>query len=78
MCESYNSITGSHYLCGAVPSVSNVPCGAATWALPNGRKRGLPLSDGISPYPGYDKQGPSAVIKTIGKLDHEMNGVERC
>lgn len=75
MCESYNSITGSHYLCGAVPSVSNVPCGAATWAIPNGRKRGLPLSDGISPYPGYDKQGPSAVIKTIGKLDHEMNGV---
>lgn len=75
MCESYDSITGSHYLCGAVPAVSNVPCGASTWALPSGRKSGLPLSDGISPYPGYDKQGPSSVIKTIGKLDHVMNGV---
>lgn len=75
MCESYNSITGSKYMCGAVPSISNVPCGAATWALPSGRKATVPLSDGISPYPGYDKNGPSAVIKTIGKLNHIKNGV---
>lgn len=75
MCESYKSITGSSYLCGAVPSISNVPCGTYTWALPSGRKAGVPLSDGISPYPGYDVDGPSAVIKTIGKLDHVQNGV---
>ena len=75
MCESYNSITGSKYMCGAVPSISNVPCGEATWALPSGRKAGLPLSDGISPYPGYDREGPSAVIKSVGKLDHVKNGV---
>ncbi len=76
MCESYKSaVSDSHFLNGVVPSISNVPCGAATWALPTGRKATLPLSDGISPFPGYDKQGPSAVIKTIGKLDHVKNGV---
>lgn len=75
ICESYYSVTGSKYLNGVVPSISNVPCGTATWALPTGRKAGLPLSDGISPFPGYDKDGPSAVIKTIGKLDHVKNGV---
>ena len=60
---------------GVVPVISNVPCGQATWALPTGRKAKNPLSDGISPYPGDDQNGPSAVIKTITKLDHKKNGV---
>lgn len=76
MCESYHSATtGAKYMNGVVPSISNVPCGANTWALPSGRKATLPLSDGISPYPGYDQNGPSAVIKTITKLNHIKNGV---
>lgn len=75
MCESYYSIRGTKFMNGVVPVISNVPCGQATWALPTGRKAKTPLSDGISPYPGDDQNGPSAVIKTITKLDHKKNGV---
>lgn len=76
MCEKYNSpINGTRYVNGVVPASSNVPCGENTWAQPTGRKAGLPLSDGISPYPGYDKNGPSSVIKSITKLPHYKNGV---
>lgn len=52
-----------------------IPHGAATWALPSGRKARLPLADGISPFPGYDHNGPSSVMKSITKLNHEKNGV---
>ncbi|MCI7303061.1 MAG: formate C-acetyltransferase/glycerol dehydratase family glycyl radical enzyme [Clostridiales Family XIII bacterium] len=75
MCESYYSIRGTKFMNGVVPVISNVPCGEATWALPTGRKAKTPLSDGISPYPGNDQNGPSAVIKSITKLDHVKNGV---
>jgi formate C-acetyltransferase/benzylsuccinate synthase len=44
-------------------------------ALPNGRKRGDALYDGgISPGPGLDKKGPTAVLKSCGKIDHVKHG----
>ncbi|MDY6855302.1 MAG: pyruvate formate lyase family protein [Thermodesulfobacteriota bacterium] len=40
-------------------------------ALPNGRRLGDPLYDGgCSPGAGLDKKGPTAVLKSVGKLDH--------
>ncbi|PJC73792.1 MAG: formate acetyltransferase, partial [Syntrophobacterales bacterium CG_4_8_14_3_um_filter_49_14] len=40
-------------------------------ALPNGRRWGDPLYDGgCSPGHGFDKKGPTAVLKSVGKLDH--------
>jgi len=40
-------------------------------ALPNGRRQGDPLYDGgCSPGAGFDKKGPTAVLKSVGKLDH--------
>jgi len=40
-------------------------------ALPNGRRRGDALYDGgVSPGPGLDKAGPTAVLKSVGKIDH--------
>jgi formate C-acetyltransferase/benzylsuccinate synthase len=40
-------------------------------ALPNGRRWGDPMYDGgCSPGPGLDKKGPTAVLKSVGKLDH--------
>ena len=44
-------------------------------ALPNGRKLGDALYDGgISPGPGLDKKGPTAVLKSCGKIDHITEG----
>ncbi len=44
-------------------------------ALPNGRRLGDALYDGgISPGPGLDKNGPTAVLKSCGKIDHITDG----
>jgi pyruvate-formate lyase len=44
-------------------------------ALPSGRRRGDALYDGgISPGPGLDKKGPTAVLKSCGKIDHVADG----
>ena len=44
-------------------------------ALPNGRRRGDALYDGgVSPGPGLDKAGPTAVLKSVGKIDHVNQG----
>ncbi|MEW5733465.1 MAG: pyruvate formate lyase family protein, partial [Thermodesulfobacteriota bacterium] len=44
-------------------------------ALPNGRRLGDALYDGgISPGPGLDKKGPTAVLKSCGKIDHVGDG----
>ena len=46
--------------------------GTATWALPDGKREGRmeAYADGtISPGAGRDKKGPTAVIKSMGKVD---------
>ena len=41
---------------------------------PNGRLAGRAISDGTSPSHGADTHGPSAVIKSLGKLDQVKSG----
>jgi formate C-acetyltransferase len=48
--------------------------GKVTGATPNGRLAGLAISDGTSPSHGADTHGPSAVIKSLGKLDQVKSG----
>jgi pyruvate formate-lyase/glycerol dehydratase family glycyl radical enzyme len=48
--------------------VSYAPSTAAT---PDGRKRGTFLSNGVCPVNGGDRQGPTAVIKSVGHLGME-------
>jgi formate C-acetyltransferase len=43
-------------------------------ATPNGRLAGKSISDGTSPSHGADTRGPSAVIKSLGKLDQVKSG----
>jgi len=47
-----------------------VPQGRAVGALPSGRQAGNPLTDASSPSPGKDLKGPTAVVKSMGKIDH--------
>lgn len=74
MCGQYNSIFDSKYVNGLVPVIANIPHGKVIAALPSGRKAAEPLADGISPFPGYDKKGPSAVIKSVCTINHTNNG----
>ena len=74
VCESYTSLWGTPYIHGVVPVMANVAHGAVVGALPSGRKSGTPLADGASPYPSYDKNGPSAIIKSVASLHNANNG----
>lgn len=71
---SYKNRLGYHFETGIVPAIANVPHGEVTCALPSGRKEGVPLADGISPYVGYDKNGPTAVIKSVCSIDTAKSG----
>ena len=48
--------------------------GAVTGATPDGRYAGKPLSEGISPVQGMDREGPTAVLKSASKLNHSLTG----
>jgi len=43
-------------------------------ATPNGRLAGKAISDGTSPSHGADTNGPTAVIRSLGKLDQVKSG----
>ncbi len=57
-----------------LPTTSHVYFGSVTGATPDGRKAWVPLSEGISPFQGVDRQGPTAVIKSASKIDHLRTG----
>ena len=46
-----------------------------TNATPNGRLAWMPLSDGISPTQGADKHGPTAIIKSVSKMNVETMNI---
>jgi formate C-acetyltransferase len=54
--------------------VCHVYFGSVIGATPDGRKAGVPLSEGISPVQGADRHGPTAVLKSAAKMDHVRTG----
>jgi formate C-acetyltransferase len=65
---------GGEYRVNLLPTTVHIYFGRVTGATPNGRKAGRPLSDGISPSQGVDKNGPTAVVKSASKIDHAKTG----
>ena len=61
---------------GGTSSISaNVGQGFGTMATPDGRRAHEPLAEGCSPAHSMDKNGPTAVFKTLSKLPtHEITG----
>jgi len=43
-------------------------------ATPDGRLSGYPESDGTSPAHGADRKGPTAVCRSLGKMDQVKSG----
>ncbi|WP_277655890.1 trans-4-hydroxy-L-proline dehydratase [Seleniivibrio woodruffii] len=68
-----NTRGGVHRI-NLLPTTSHVYFGSVIGALPDGRKKGIPLSEGISPVQGADRHGPTAVIKSASKIDHLRTG----
>jgi len=71
-CHQMRHTWGGRY--GPTPQgvSANVPMGTSVGATPDGRKAGEPLADNTSPSAGTDLNGPTAVLKSVAKLDHEL------
>ncbi len=65
---------GAAYRINMLPTTCHVYFGKVTCATPDGRLDGEPLSEGISPFQGMDKHGPTAVMLSATKFDHLKTG----
>lgn len=76
----HQAVDGKPAACGGthrinmLPTTSHVYFGSKIGALPDGRKAGKPLSEGISPVQGADRNGPTAVLKSASKINHLLTG----
>jgi len=68
--ENHTDTQGAGYWVDLLPTTSHIALGELTGATPDGRLSGIYLSEGISPVQGHDKKGPTAVTKSVAKLDH--------
>jgi len=66
----YKNPRGGQFQAGMFPATAHVALGKLTGATPDGRFKGEPFADSISPYPGRDKNGITAVIRSASKLNH--------
>jgi len=65
---------GGKYHMNMLSTTCHVYFGKVLGASPNGRLAGKSISDGTSPSHGADTHGPSAVIKSLSKLDQTKSG----
>jgi formate C-acetyltransferase len=66
-----NPYTGRRYRAGYLSWNYYVPLGPLTGATPDGRRRGEFLSGGVGAVQGMDSKGPTASIRSVGKLNLE-------
>jgi trans-4-hydroxy-L-proline dehydratase len=72
--NGHTSPRGATFRINLLPTTCHVYFGSVMDASPDGRKAGLPVSEGISPVQGADTQGPTSVIKSAAKIDHLRTG----
>jgi formate C-acetyltransferase len=65
---------GGRYHLNMLSTTCHIYFGKVMGATPNGRLAGKSVSDGTSPSHGADTHGPSAVVKSLAKLDHVRSG----
>lgn len=65
---------GTVYHLNMLSTTCHVYFGKMLGATANGRLAHLPASDGTSPSHGADRNGPTAVIKSLAKMDQARSG----
>ena len=67
------TVRGGIYQPGFYTVSAHVPMGANVGATPDGRRAGEPLADGgLSPMAGRDRKGPTAVLRSVNKINLEL------
>ena len=70
-CETYKNVRGGIFSPGSYTVSANIPLGEQVGATADGRMAQEQLADGgLSPMVGRDTHGPTAVLKSVSKLDH--------
>ncbi|MDR0838662.1 MAG: hypothetical protein LBN99_03365 [Oscillospiraceae bacterium] len=59
-----------NYSGGTFTMTAHIYMGAMLGATPDGRRAFTPIADAISPQQGYDKNGPTAYLRSAAKLPH--------
>ncbi len=72
--EGRPTVRGGVYHIDLLPTTCHIYFGRVTGATADGRKASEPVSEGVSPVQGADRHGPTAVIKSVGKMDHIRTG----
>lgn len=71
--KKYINIRGGQFIPGAYTVSAHIPLGEAVGATPDGRTAQEQLADGgLSPMVGRDRLGPTAVLKSVSKLDNYL------
>jgi pyruvate formate-lyase/glycerol dehydratase family glycyl radical enzyme len=65
---------GGTYHINLLPTTVHVYFGSVLGATPDGRKAWQPVSEGVSPVQGADRHGPTAVLRSVAKMDHARTG----
>jgi pyruvate formate-lyase/glycerol dehydratase family glycyl radical enzyme len=68
------NVRGGAYHVNWLPTTVHVYFGSVIGALPDGRRALTPVSEGVSPVQGADRQGPTAVMQSVAKMDHVRTG----
>jgi pyruvate formate-lyase/glycerol dehydratase family glycyl radical enzyme len=72
--DGRSNTRGGRYHINLLPTTVHVYFGSVVGATPDGRAAGRPLSEGVSPVQGADRRGPTAVLKSVAKMDHVRTG----
>lgn len=72
--DGRDTVRGGKYRIDMLPTTCHVYFGEVTGATADGRKAGVTQSEGISPVGGADKYGPTSVVKSASKMNHENTG----
>ena len=65
---------GGFYAVNYLSTTCHVYFGSVVGATPDGRQAYEPVSEGVSPVQGADTHGPTAVIKSVSKMDQVRTG----
>ncbi len=68
--EKHGNAEGVPYVANMIPTTTHIWFGSLNGATPDGRLAETPLSEGISPVQGMDSNGPTAVVRSMARLDH--------
>ncbi|MCY2925223.1 MAG: glycyl radical protein, partial [Planctomycetota bacterium] len=70
-CWKHVDSRNGRFTCGVWPVEGHVHSGGNTAATPDGRHKGQPLVDGVGACQGADRQGPTALLRSVARLNHK-------